>query len=103
MQVVPLLNRTRYDKLHFVLGMVEDKDIQSLLEILPKNASYYFCKADIPRGMDAAELAQKAMEKGLKGEVFGSVKEALSAAQKKASDRDLVFVGGSTFTVAEVV
>lgn len=102
-QVIPLILRTEHKQLHFVLGMVGDKDIDGILSMLPADASYYFCKADIPRGMEAAKLAELAAAKGLKGEVYNSVQEALAAAQEKASGRDLVFVGGSTFTVAEVV
>jgi dihydrofolate synthase/folylpolyglutamate synthase len=71
--------------------------------MLPSEAAYYFCKADIPRGMEASKLSEMAEAKGLKGEVYNSVHEALAAAQKNASARDLVFIGGSTFTVAEVV
>jgi dihydrofolate synthase/folylpolyglutamate synthase len=102
-QVIPLIRRTEHKKLHFVLGMVNDKDIDGILSMLPQEASYYFCKADIPRGMDATKLSEMAAAKGLKGEVYSSVHEALEAAQASASAKDLVFVGGSTFTVAEVV
>lgn len=102
-QVMPLLQRTPHKKLHFVLGMVEDKDINTMLAQLPKNASYYYCKADIPRGLDAGSLSEKAQQMGLKGEMHPSVREALAAAQSAAGRDDLVFVGGSSFTVAEVV
>ncbi|MBA3987459.1 MAG: hypothetical protein H0X63_13020 [Flavobacteriales bacterium] len=71
--------------------------------MLPKTASYYFCKPDIPRGLDAEALAIQANKAGLNGNVFKSVNEALKAAKKSASKDDLVFVGGSTFVVAEVV
>ena len=71
--------------------------------MLPKYAEYYFCKADIPRGLDASILADKATNCGLKGDVYESVKQAYSAACNNAQDGDLVFVGGSNFTVAEVV
>lgn len=102
-QLMPLIQRTPHKKLHFVLGMVEDKDVDTLLSQLPKNASYYYCKADIPRGLDAGSLSEKAQKMGLKGEIHTSVREALTAAQEAANHDDLVFVGGSTFTVAEVV
>ena len=102
-QVMPLIQRTPHKRLHFVLGMVEDKDIDTLLSQLPKNANYYYCKADIPRGLDAGSLSEKAQKMGLKGEIHPSVREALAAAQEAANHDDLVFVGGSTFTVAEVV
>jgi dihydrofolate synthase/folylpolyglutamate synthase len=86
-----------------VLGMVNDKDINKILSLLPKNANYYFCKANIPRGLDANELSQLASTFKLKGNVFKTVKTAYNAAKKQAKKNDLVFVGGSTFTVAEVV
>ena len=94
---------TQYKKLHFVLGMVGDKEIDKVLEMLPKDAIYYFCKANIPRGLNQDELMRKAIKKGLKGKSYPSIKDALAAAQSKAKAEDLVFVGGSTFTVAEVV
>lgn len=102
-QVMPMLQRVPYKNLHMVLGTVDDKDISSLLDLLPKQASYYFCKADIPRALDANLLEEKAREHGLKGKVFPSVAAALKNARETASGNDLVFVGGSTFTVAEVV
>jgi dihydrofolate synthase/folylpolyglutamate synthase len=71
--------------------------------MLPVDATYYFCKPDIPRGLDAASLQQSAIEAGLKGNCFASVTSALSAAQRAAGAGDLVFVGGSTFVVAEVI
>ena len=73
------------------------------MNLFPKNATYYFCKANIPRGLDATILAEKASLIGLKGIVFESVTSALHAAQKKALINDIVFVGGSTFTVAEII
>jgi dihydrofolate synthase/folylpolyglutamate synthase len=102
-EVVNQINQTPHNKLHFVLGMVNDKDISTVLSLLPKNAYYYFCKANIPRALNAEELAQKATEFGLQGEICESVSEALQKAKKNAQVSDLVFVGGSTFTVAEVV
>ena len=83
--------------------MVNDKDISSILKLLPKNAIYYFCKAQIPRALEALELKRQANAIGLMGETHASVTEALNAAKKSATKNDLVFVGGSTFTVAEVV
>ncbi len=101
--IVEQLNRTNFNNLHFVLGMVNDKAIDKILSMLPKQATYYFCKANIPRGLDADILAEQAGAGGLKGEIFTSVNEALNQAKKNASADDLIFVGGSTFTVAEVV
>jgi len=92
-----------YNKLHFVIGMVNDKDISKILAVLPQNATYYFCKPDIPRGLEAESLKLKAESFGLNGEVYPSVKQALSSAQQNAAENDLVFVGGSTFVVAEVI
>jgi dihydrofolate synthase/folylpolyglutamate synthase len=92
-----------YQHLHFVIGVVNDKDISKILAALPKDATYYFCKPDIPRGLDAESLKQKAEGFGLTGEVYPSVKAALLFAQQNAGENDLVFVGGSTFVVAEVV
>jgi dihydrofolate synthase / folylpolyglutamate synthase len=102
-QVIPLIRRTHHKQLHFVLGMVNDKDINGILGMLPSEASYYFCKADIPRGMEAEDLSAQAEQKGLHGKTFKSVNAALEAAQKNAGKDDLVFIGGSTFTVAEVI
>jgi dihydrofolate synthase/folylpolyglutamate synthase len=92
-----------YNHLHFVMGVVNDKDISKILAMLPKDALYYFCKPDIPRGLEAESLKQKAENFGLYGEVYLSVKEALSSAQENAGENDLIFIGGSTFVVAEVV
>lgn len=102
-QVVEQINETPYEKLHVVFGMVKDKDITHVLELMPKEAEYYFCKADIPRGMDAQELKELAVKYGLNGKVYYSVKEALATAKAQADKNDLIFVGGSTFVVAEVV
>jgi dihydrofolate synthase / folylpolyglutamate synthase len=73
------------------------------LQMLPRHAIYYFCKADIPRGMPAEEIALKAFEFGLRGKVYDSVRDAYFSALNAARSEDLVFVGGSTFVVAEVV
>ena len=88
---------------HFVIGMLEDKDIHDMLALFPIQANYYFCKADIPRGLHAEELARQAKQHGLEGKVYSSVGEAYMAAIKTALPEDLVFVGGSTFVVAEVI
>lgn len=102
-EVLEQISKTPHAHLHFVIGMVNDKDISTILKMLPKNATYYFCKANIPRALAAGELKQQAEEIGLQGQIFNTVKEALAAAQLNAGTNDLVFVGGSTFTVAEVV
>jgi dihydrofolate synthase/folylpolyglutamate synthase len=102
-EVVKNIEDTPYEHLHFVMGVVNDKDISKILAMLPRNATYYFSKPDIPRGLDAESLKQKAESVGLNGKTYTSVKAALMAAQNSASANDLVFVGGSTFVVAEIV
>ena len=101
--VVEQIHETSFDHLHFVFGMVQDKNPDSLLFQLPKDATYYFCKADIPRGMDAEELKQHAFKAGLRGNAYSSVREALNVAVNNAGVNDLVFIGGSTFVVAEII
>ncbi len=103
MEVLKNIAATPYRKLHFILGMVNDKDSSKILPLLPKEATYYFCKPDIPRGLPAADLKQQAEKYHLKGTDFYSVKEALAAAKNKAKNKDLIFAGGSTFVVAEIV
>ncbi len=102
-EVVAQINQIAYKKLHFVLGLVADKDPSNILALLPKNARYYFTKANIPRAMNENTLAEKARKNGLHGELFPTVEEALAAAKKNAGKEDLIFIGGSTFVVAEVV
>ena len=101
--VVQQIKATPHKHLHFVMGMVQDKDISKALALLPVNASYYFCKPDIPRGLDAMVLREQAANFKLKGNIYPTVKKALDAAVKKAGKNDLVFIGGSTFVVAEIV
>ena len=102
-EVLQNIGNVKYDLLHFILGVVNDKDISKILEMLPKNAVFLFCKPDIPRGLEAESLKQQAERFSLKGTVYPSVKTAFNAAQHNAGDNDLVFVGGSTFVVAEIV
>lgn len=92
-----------FDKLLLVIGVVNDKDLEAVLPLFPKEAEYFFCRPNIPRGLDAQTLKQKATEKGLFGKAYNSVSEAYQAALKKASIADVVYVGGSTFTVAEII
>ena len=91
------------DKVHFVFGMVSDKDRIKILKLLPKNFTYYFCKPDLPRGLDEKILLSDAKNFGLTGKKFSSVNLAYEAAKKNASVKDLIFIGGSTFVVAEVL
>jgi dihydrofolate synthase/folylpolyglutamate synthase len=101
-EVVKQLNSLKFKDLHIVLGMVKDKDISDVLALLPKRATYYFCQARIPRALEAALLAEKAQGQGLRGEVIQDVNEAKAKALKNASPDDLIFIGGSTFVVAEI-
>jgi dihydrofolate synthase / folylpolyglutamate synthase len=103
MYILEQLSLEKYNRLHWVFGLVNDKDADSIFNLLPVNAVYYFCKANIPRGLDAEILNQKATVFGLKGKVYLSVKNALQDALEAAGEDDLVFVGGSTFIVAEVL
>ena len=89
--------------LHLVIGVVADKDIAGMLSLLPKNASYYFARPELPRGLNALKLKEKAHTFGLYGKAYSSVKNALKAAKRKATPTDVVYVGGSTFVVAEVI
>ena len=89
--------------LHIVLGVVTDKKLEEILPLFPQDASYYFCKPNIPRGLDEYELQSKASQFGLLGSTYNSVNEAYLAAISNAEKEDVVFVGGSTFVVGEVV
>ena len=102
-KVMSQVSRINYSKLHFVLGVVKDKNINKILSLLPKNAIYYFCQANIPRSMDKIKLQNQSSKFNLNGEIFSSVEEALKQAQSEAKDNDLIYVGGSTFVVAEII
>ncbi|MDT7833462.1 folylpolyglutamate synthase/dihydrofolate synthase family protein [Flavobacteriaceae bacterium S356] len=101
--VVKQLGQEDFDNLHIVLGMVNDKKLDSVLRFFPKGATYYFCKPDIPRGLDQRELRKKSEGYNLLGSDYESVKEAYEAALNKAVESDLLYIGGSTFVVAEVI
>jgi dihydrofolate synthase/folylpolyglutamate synthase len=98
-----LLASTGFNRLRIVLGMVNDKDIDGVLDLLPKDAAYYFCKADIPRGMDPEQLRSKARAHGLAGVRCASVTDAVATARESAAQDDLVLVTGSVFVVAEAL
>ena len=100
--VVAQLRRLSYQRLHLVIGAVNDKDVASILVLLPTEGSYYFCAANIPRALPARELAQQAAVLGLSGQAHASVAAAVAAARAAAGPDDVVFIGGSTFVVAEV-
>ena len=101
--VVDQLNQLSFESMHIVWGMVKDKDPLAILNILPKNARYYFARANIPRGMDALQLKDLASQKDLQGSVYESVADALLSARETAKEQDLIFIGGSVFVVAEVI
>ncbi|MEZ4800644.1 MAG: folylpolyglutamate synthase/dihydrofolate synthase family protein [Flavobacteriales bacterium] len=102
-QIIAQLAEQQFDHLHFVIAMVNDKDIRSVLELLPKEATYYFSKAQVQRGLEASILKAQAEEVGLSGNTYSTIEEAFQAAKEKASQKDLIFIGGSVFTVAEVL
>ncbi len=97
------IKQTPHKNLHVVFGAVNDKDLDSILNLLPKDAKYYFCKPNILRGLDENILKEIANKKEIKGDSYSSVKTALARAKKQAQLEDLIFIGGSTFLVAEVV
>ncbi|PKD21197.1 tetrahydrofolate synthase [Salegentibacter salinarum] len=97
------LKKEKFQHLHIVMGVVNDKDLGKILPLFPESAIYYFSKPDVPRGLEAEILQQKAAAYGMEGRVFNSVSEAYDAAVEAALDEDLIFVGGSTFTVAEII
>lgn len=101
--VLENLKNCSFKALRVVLGVVNDKDIESMLSLLPEQAEYYFCKADIPRGLDPGILKEKAKVFSLTGKSYSSVKEAFNAAKKDATQEDMVLVTGSAFVVAEVL
>lgn len=90
-------------RMHMVIGFVNDKDVDSVLPLFPDDAMYYFTRASIPRAMDEKLLKRKAGEYGLNGQSYPTVKEAIKAAQGAAGFNDLIFIGGSTFIVAEAL
>ncbi|HEX5003196.1 MAG TPA: folylpolyglutamate synthase/dihydrofolate synthase family protein [Bacteroidia bacterium] len=102
-EVMEQLSASSFSNLHMVIGMVADKDVSAILKQLPRNAVYYFCKPDLPRGYDAEALRQEAKLHKLNGRSYNSVAAALQAAQNAAGSHDLVYVGGSSFVVAEVL
>ena len=97
------LKKEKFAELHIVLGMVNDKKPKDILPIFPKNAKYYFCKPIISRGLDALVLQKEASEFGLEGKIYNSVSEAYVNAKHNASSDDFIYVGGSTFVVAEIL
>lgn len=101
--VIEQIKNTPHEKLRFVLAMVNDKDVNKVLSMLDKDAEYYLSQAKIPRALPVDELAEKAQQAGLSFTKYATISQALAQAQQDSKENDLVFVGGSTFTVAEVV
>lgn len=101
--VMQQLSRLKFHQLHIVFGMVNDKSPEMVLSLLPKNARYYFCNANLPRALDASVLKSHAEAFGLNGNVYSSVAEAFEDAKAKAEKNDVIFIGGSTFVVAEII
>ena len=101
--IVEQIKKTNYNELHIVFGVVNDKSIDGILKLLPKKAQYYFCQAQIPRAMHVDLLFTKAQEYQLTGNCFKSVADAFKSARSVAKENDLIFIGGSTFVVAEII
>ncbi len=97
------VKNTTFDRLHIVLGVLNDKDLDEILPLFPKNAIYYFCKPAIPRGLETSILAEKGHYYNLIGDAFNSVSAAYAAALESATKRDFIYIGGSTFVVAEIL
>ena len=101
--VMQQIQATIYDRLHMVLGFVNDKDLSDILPLFPKDAAYYFCCPNIPRGLNASNLQANAVQFGLVGQAYQSVSKAYDAAKKNAAAADFIYLGGSTFVVAEII
>lgn len=101
--IVEQLRNEQYDNLHIVFGMVNDKDVSSVLELVPKDAKYYFTRASIERALTPEEIAKKALVYGLRGDTYDNIKQAIDAAKQNADENDLIFIGGSSFIVADAL
>lgn len=97
------LQKENFEQLHIILGVVSDKDLKKILHLFPLEATYYFCQPNIGRAMKVDLLHEQASVFGLKGKRYESVKKAYNAALKQAKPKDVIYVGGSTFVVAEVL
>jgi dihydrofolate synthase / folylpolyglutamate synthase len=100
--VLKQIQKESFDHLHIVLGVVNDKELGEVLPLFPKNGTYYFCKPNIPRGLEASLLQEKALQFSLIGKTYDSVNEAFNEAKNNSSKNDFIYVGGSTFVVAEL-
>lgn len=103
LDVMKQISQETFDKLHIVFGVVNDKDLETIQDILPKQATYYWCKPNIARGMDAPLLQTIFSTYNLQGKSYHSVAEAYQTAIKNSKTNDLIFIGGSTFVVAEII
>ena len=101
--VMKQIQKEKFDTLHIILGVVNDKDLDEILPLFPSDAIYYFCKPNIPRGLGSQILKEKATQFGLTGKVYNSVSESYTKALQNASKSDFIFIGGSTFVVAEIL
>lgn len=101
--VMHQISNQAYHNLHIVFGVVNDKDLSAIVDLLPKDATYYFCKPDIPRGKNAKQLQEELKPFGCIGATYSSVNKAYKTALKRALKDDFIFVGGSTFVVAEII
>lgn len=101
--VLSQVGQQEFRELHLVIGFVKEKDLDGILPLFPKKAIYYFCKPGVPRGLDVEILKEKAALYNLLGESFSSAKQAYEAAKQRADPEDLIFIGGSTFTVSDVL
>lgn len=97
------LSNTEYKQLHIVLGVVNDKNLDTILQLFPKNATYYFCQAQVPRALDAEILQQEGKKYSLTGARYSSVARAFKEAKNNAKPTDMLYIGGSTFVVAEIL
>ncbi len=101
--IVEQLKHEKYDNLHIVIGMVNDKDIRGVLNILPKDAKYYFTKASVKRALHETEIKKLAEQAGLHGNSYSDVHTALKAAKEAAKETDMIYIGGSSFIVADLL
>ena len=101
--IVEQLRQQSYHRLHIIIGMVNDKDISGVLALLPKDATYYFTKASVKRALSESELYKLASDAGLRGDCYPDVPSAVRAAQEKSLPEDFIFVGGSSFIVADLL
>ena len=92
-----------YSKIHFVIGFVNDKNLKGIIELFPTNANYYFCKPNIERGLDSRKLKSIFESKSRYGNAYRSVEEAYNSAKDNSSSDNLIYIGGSTFVVSEVI